>query len=142
MTAIAMPRMFPIPTLRRVRRDEVARQESPKVDSYAQLMACWLDYMRLDDRDLGLTRMRLASDAAKDLDVYDSQRAADIKIGEAVNAMVESLPMRLRWAILKSQGISTAWRFPNADFSAVLSEARDELEQKLRKNGVTRLYYV
>jgi len=74
--------------------------------------------------------------------VHDAQRAADLKIGEAVGAMVDSLVMLHRWAIYKSQGIATAWRFPNADFGATLAAARDELEQKLRKNVATRLYFL
>jgi hypothetical protein len=97
--------------------------------------------MRCDDRDLGAGGMKLAGDAGPDVNVHDAQRAADIKIGEAVNAMVESLVVLHQWAIYKSKGIATAWRFQNADFGATLAAARDDLEQKLRKNVATRLYF-
>ncbi len=141
MNAIAMPGIFPAPTARRVRRDEPVQPAFGRPDPYAQLMACWVDYMRVDDRDLGSRGMKLAGEGASDRDVHTEQRLADIKIGESVNAMVDSLSTIHRWAICKSQGIATAWRFGNADFGATLAEAREELEQKLRKNVATRLYF-
>lgn len=141
MSATATLGIFTAPTLRRVRRAEVVQPAFDRPDPYAQLMACWVDYMRTDDRDLGAGGMKLESDAEPDVNVHDAQRAADMKIGEAVNAMVDSLAMLHRWAIYKSQGIATAWRFQNADFGATLTAARDELEQKLRKNVATRLYF-
>lgn len=130
-----------VPTLRRVRKEEVAAPAFGNPDPYAMLMACWSDYMRTDDRDLGAGRMRLAGEGADARDVHEQQRAADIKIGEAVGAMVDSLTIQHRWAIYKSHRISTMWRFANADYETVLSEARDELENKLRKNVATRLYF-
>lgn len=133
--------IIPTPALRRVRREEVARPTFAKPDAYGLLMACWADFMRTDDRDLSGSGMKLQSDAVADRNVHDDQRAADMKIGEAVNAMVDSLMMQQRWAIYKSQGISTAWRFPNAKYEDVLSDARDELEKKLRNNVATRLYF-
>ena len=130
------------PTLRRVRRADVAKPTFSKPDPYVMLIACWADYMRTDDRDLGTGGMKLASDAEPDSNVHDSQRAADMKLGEAVNAMVDSLPALHRWAIYKSQGLSTAWRFPNADFGATLAAAREELEEKLQKNIATRIHFL
>lgn len=132
----------PAPALRRVRREEVAKTAFNKPDPYVLLLACWNDYMHVDDRDLGSRGMKLTSDAELDVGVHDAQRAADLKIGEAVNAMVDSLSTLHRWAIYKSQGIATAWRFPNASFGSTLADARDDLEQKLRKNVATRLYFV
>jgi hypothetical protein len=129
------------PQLRRVRREEVARPAFDKPDPYGALMACWADYMRVDDRDLGSRGMKLASDAEEDRDVHAQQRAADLKIGEVVNAMVDSLSIQHRWAIYKSQGIASAWRFQNARYEDVLTDARDELEKKLRNNVATRLYF-
>lgn len=129
------------PQLRRVRREEVARPGFDKPDPYGQLLACWADYMRVDDRDLGARGMKLATDAAEDRDVHAQQRAADLKIGEAVNAMVDSLSVQHRWAIYKSQGIASAWRFQNARYEDVLTDARDDLEKKLRNNIATRLYF-
>jgi hypothetical protein len=141
MNAIATASMFQSPNLRRVRREEVAQPAFNKPDPYAQLMACWVDYMRVDDRDLGAGGMKLEGEASPDYNVNDAQRAADLKIGEAVGAMVDSLTMQHRWAIYKSQRIATVWRFPNADYEAVLMAARDDLEEKLKKNVATRLYW-
>jgi hypothetical protein len=132
---------FQSTNLRRVRKEEVTRSTVRDTDPYAICMACWVDYMRTDDRDLGANGMKLAGDSVDEKDVYEKQRAADLKVGEAVNAMVDSLTMRDRWAIYRSQGISTAWRFPNANYETVLLEARDELEKKLRNNIATRLYW-
>lgn len=132
---------IPTPALRRVRREEVARPTFAKPDPYGLLMACWADFMRTDDRDLSGSGMKLQSDAVADRNVHDDQRAADMKIGEAVNAMVDSLTIQHRWAIYKSQGISSAWRFQNAKYEDVLSDARDDLEKKLRNNVATRLYF-
>jgi hypothetical protein len=141
MNAIASPRIFASPGLRRVRREEVARPAFDKPDPYALLMACWVDYMRTDDRDLGAGGMMLKGEFADYQDVNDAQRAADMRIGEAVGAMVDSLTVLHRWAIYKSQRIAAVWRFANADYETVLLEARDELEKKLRVNVATRLYF-
>jgi hypothetical protein len=133
---------FAAPTLRRVRREEVAKPVINKPDPYSLLMACWVDYMRADDRDLGAGGMKLATDAGPDYNVHDSQRAADLKIGEAVNAMVDSLSTLHRWAICTSRSISKGWRFPNANYSATLLDARAELEEKLKKHIATRMYFL
>lgn len=142
MSTTATLGIFSGSTLRRVRRVEVAKLTFDRPDPYALLLACWVDFMRADDRDLGVGGMKLASDAALEVNVHDAQRAADLKMGEAVNAMVHSLPALHRWAIYKSQGIATAWRFQNADFGATLSAARQELEEKLRKHVATQLYFL
>jgi hypothetical protein len=141
MTMTATLGTIHAPQLRRVRRAEVVRPAFNKPDPYTQLLAYWSDYMRVDDRDLGSRGMKLASDAEDDRDVHAQQRAADLKMGEAVNAMVDSLSMQHRWAIYKSQGIASAWRFPNARYEDVLTDARDELEKKLRMNVATRLQF-
>lgn len=144
MAATATLDTIPAPTARRVRRAEVVQPAFSQPDPYAQLLACWVDFMRTDDRDLSAGGMKLAGDddAEPEVNVHDAQRAADLKTGDSVNAMVDSLAALHRWAIYKSQGISTAWRFPNADFATTLAAARDELEQKLRKNVATRLYFL
>lgn len=127
--------------LRRVRKPDTVQPAFDKPEPYAILMACWVDYMRVDDRDLGSRGMKLVSDAEVDRDVHAEQHLANLKIGEAVNAMVDSLTIQHRWAIYRSQGISTAWRFQNANYAEVLEAARNDLEQKLRKNVATRLYF-
>ena len=141
MTLTATLGTIHAPQLRRVRREEVARPAFDKPDPYAMLLACWADFMRVDDRDLGSRGMKLATDAEVDRDVHAQQRLADLQLGAAVNAMVDSLSMQHRWAIYKSQGIASAWRFPNARYEDVLTDARDELEKKLRMNVATRLQF-
>lgn len=137
-TAYAMP-VFT--AARRVRKAEVVESSVRPVDPYAVLLACWVDFMRVDDRDLGSRGMRLMGDSEDDRTVHDHQRLADIKTGESVNAMVDSLSTFHRWAIYRSQGISSAWRFPNASYAEVLEEARAELEKKLRSHVATRLHF-
>lgn len=140
MTTAALG-FFNAPNLRRVRKAEAPQSTVRTIDPYSTCMACWVDYMRTDDRDLGAGGMKLAGEGVHERDLHEQQRAADMKIGESVNAMVDSLQMRDRWAIYKSQGIASAWRFPNARYEDVLMEARDELEKKLRNNVATRLYW-
>lgn len=142
MSTIAIPGIFATSNIRRVRREEVAKPAFLKPDPYAVLMACWADYMRTDDRDLGVGGMKLASDAEPDVNVHDAQRAADMKMGEAVNAMVDSLTVLQRAAIYRSQGIATAWRFASSNYEAVLLQAREDLEEKLKKNLATRIYFL
>lgn len=141
MNAVVMPGIFAAQGVRRVRRDEAAKPAFSEPDPYALLMDCWVAYMRVDDRDLGSRCMKLVGEGDPEYSVHEAQRLADIKLGEAVNAMVDSLTVQHRWAIYRSQRISAIWRFPNADYATVLLEARDELESKLRKNVATRLYW-
>jgi len=141
MSATATLGIFATSNIRRVRRDEVAKPAFQKPDPYVLLMACWVDYMRVDDRDLGSRGMKLATDAEPDVNVHDAQRLADLKMGEAVNAMIDSLTVLQRAAVYKSQGLSTAWRFASSNYEAVLLQAREELEDKLKKNLATRIYF-
>jgi hypothetical protein len=128
-------------TVRRAPKELAANQTFGQADPYAMLMACWVDYMRVPDLHLSPRSMSLVGDAPPDATVGEAQYIADLKLGESVNAMVDSLVMIHRWAIYKSQGISTVWRFPNANYETVLLEARDELEKKLSKHVATRLYF-
>lgn len=128
-------------TVRRAPKQTAANQPFHQVDPYAMLLACWVDYMRVPDLHLSPQGMKLIGDAPPDATVGEAQYIADLRLGEAVNAMVDSLTVIHRWAVYKSQGISTVWRFPNASYEAVLLEARDELENKLRKHVATRLYF-
>lgn len=133
----------------RTRRETWQSPQSTKAEPYAFCMACWVDFMTVDDRDSGASRMNLHSRDEEDKedgdyrsDPYSEQRKADLKTGEAVNAMVESLTIEHRWAIHKSQGMTTQWRFPNADYMQVLLRAQQELERKLRNNFTTGIYFV
>ena len=133
--------LFAGSTLRRVRKAEVVQSTINKLDPYSTCMACWGDYMRVPNLDLGGRGMKLIGDAQPDANVHEAQYIADLKLGECVNAMVDSLTMMHRWAIYKSQGIASAWRFPNARYEDVLMDAREDHEKKLRNNVATRLYW-
>jgi|GEM_PF-4615306 len=129
MSTIASLGIFNGSPLRRVRRDEVAKQAFDKPDPYATCMACWVDFMRADDRDLGTAGGKLQGDGIDERDVHERQRAADLKVGESVNAMVESLSQLHRWAIYKSHGIARAL----GDFS------RPEKSKARHLGGLCRL---
>jgi len=133
--------LFAGSNVRRAPKAAAVQSTINKPDPYATCMACWGDYMRLPNLDLGGRGMKLIGDALPDANVHEAQYIADLKLGESVNAMVDSLVMIHRWAIYKSQGIASAWRYPNARYEDVLLDARDELEKKLRTNVATRLYW-
>lgn len=141
MTTTATLGIFATSNLRRVRRDEVPKAAFDKPNPYAQLIACWADYMRVDDGDLGARGMKLTGDGWTAKDVHESQRLADLKLGETVNAMVDSLSVLQRAAIYRSQGLATVWRVGAANYEAVLLAAREGLEEKLKKNLATRIYF-
>lgn len=130
---------FAGPNLRRVRKAEVAAQPFVKADGLETCLACWKDWITGDqDTDLGVKTMRgLASDDVGGPDIYEAQQNADQRVGAATDAMINSLDRIHVWAIYRSCSIASVWRFPNADFSTVAAEARDELTAKLKKNVCT-----
>lgn len=134
----------------RVRKADAQAQSKAQAAHWIQpdgldiCLACWQDYMRCDDRDLGISRVHLQGSVEEDAhatcesDPYAEQRKADLKIGEATDAMIDSLPRLYIWAIYKAYGIGQAWNFPHADLMVTLEEAKRELEGKLRWNALTR----
>lgn len=134
--------------LLRVRKAEAIKQATwHQPDGLDICLACWHDYMRCDDRDLGISQLRLRGGeddpdrVQGDSDPYVEQYLADLAIGEATDAMIDSLSRLYIWAIYKSYGIGQAWNFPHADFLATLSEARVALTEKLKKNARTRVKF-
>lgn len=119
-----------------------------KRNGLSACLECWVEWMRKDDRDLGASRMKLEAREPNEehegyeSDPYEDQRQADLKIGAAVGAMIDSLKTNQRWAIHKSQGITTQWNFPSSDYATVLQDAQAELEKKLRKNIATWIYFI
>ena len=144
MSTIAIPGIFATSNIRRVRREEVAKPAFDKPDPYALLIACWADYMRVDDGDLGARGMKLTGDGWTAKDVHESQRLADLNLGETVNVLIDSLTVLQRAAIYRSQGIAkaSAWRFGSSNYEVVLLQAREELEEKMKKNLATRTYFL
>jgi hypothetical protein len=131
----------------RVRKQAVKPDTWIEPDGLDICIACWQDYMRCDDRDLGTSRVHLQGGAedpqhiACESDPYAEQRKADLKIGEATDAMIDSLSRQHIWAIYKAYGMGQVWSFPNADLMTTLEQAKVELEKKLRNNGATRVKF-
>jgi hypothetical protein len=128
--------------LRRVRKQDVQHDTFAKPDGLNVCLGCWKDFMLSDDRDLSASCMKLRNGAEEnavgfETDVYAEQRKADMKIGEATDAMIDSLRHVHRWAIYKKCGISTVWNFPSADFIQMLIDAEEELTKKLKINIAT-----
>lgn len=131
-----------------LRRAERPTPPPARPEGMTLCLSCWSEWMRRDDRDLSVSRMKLRGRGDNEpaqyieRDANEEQRQADIKTGEAVNAMIDSLPMSQRWAIYRSQGITTQWRFNSVDYATVLTDAQAALEQKLRNNIATRIHFL
>lgn len=65
-----------------------------------------------------------------------------MKMGEAVNACVDSLAVLQCPAIYWSQGLATAWRVGALNYETVLLAAREELEEKLKKSCNANLFFL
>jgi hypothetical protein len=131
--------------MRRVKKEEVTFQTWVKPDGYALCMECWKAYMSTDDRDLSASRMQLRGGeedpVAYESDPYGDQRRADIKMGESVDAMIDSLKPVESWAVRKKYGVMNVWNFPQADYVAVLLRAEDKLKEMLQKNIATAVMF-
>jgi hypothetical protein len=131
---------------RRVKRSEVFVTANVKPDGLNACLDCWKLYMSSDDRDLSASRMKfIGSHADQDTenvegyasDLFDEQWKADMRIGAATNAAIESLKMLYRCAIYKKCGIAKVFSFPHSDFMATLIEAEEQLATKLKNNIAT-----
>ena len=131
----------------RVRKEHIKPDTWIKPDGLDLCMACWKQYMEVDDRDLGYSSLRLQGGeedlalAASDTDPHVKQRLADLKVGAATDAMIDSLSRLHIWAIYKAYGMGQVWSFPNADLATTLAVAKVELEVKLRGNLVACLMF-
>lgn len=101
-------------------------------DGVEYCLDVWADWMRRDDRDLGIKGARGESDG----DAAHARR--ENEIAEATDAMMKSLVMRHKWAIWKKFGLSRVWHFPNEDLAESFTDAVAALEPLLRKNLATR----
>jgi hypothetical protein len=107
-----------------------------------QCLETWIDSYRHADLDVGCgsSSRHLNSDAPPCSDHLYSNM--DNNVAKAVDAEVSSLPMHMRWAIQKCCGITNVWRFQSLDFEKVVVDAKQELENKLKKNLATRIFFV
>lgn len=127
--------------MRRVMKSELAAPDRVNApDGLEYCLACYKDFMHLDDRDLSESKMLLnggADDGSQgyEPDPYGDQRKADKKIGEATHAVIENdMRSQHSWAIKRMTGLATVWKFLQLDYVTVAIAAREQLEIKLRKN--------
>lgn len=71
MTFAATLGIAPTSTLRRAPKAAAPAPAFDRPAPYSKLMACWADFMRTDDRDLGAGGMRLRIDAAAEQNIHD-----------------------------------------------------------------------
>ncbi|ATQ77887.1 hypothetical protein CR152_27830 [Massilia violaceinigra] len=100
-------------------------RESP----FNVVMGIWARWMRLADQQ------HPGGDANLQ-DTRDFMRTA-----EAVNVMVDGLPRVNWWAVKKSQGICTVWRFPDSSYADALQGAEVALVPKMKNHIAVRRYF-
>lgn len=96
---------------------------------YQVCIGIWSEWMKLKDQ-------QHSSGYGNPQDVKEFMAAA-----EAVDAMINDLPRHLWWAIRKSQGICSVWRFPDVSLPDALEAVEERLVQKMQKNVATRRYF-
>lgn len=95
------------------------------------------------DRDLGTQTMRGLSGEGDGhgVDLHEAQRATDIRIAQATDAMIDSMARIHIWAIYTICSQATPWRFPRASLVDVAQAARGELRRLLQKNVCTAVLF-
>lgn len=94
------------------------------------VMGIWAQFMRLKDSK---------RDRSQPLDQDGKEFIA---LGEAVTVMVDDLPRVQWWAVMRSRGICTVWRFNEASFPGALADAEQALVPKMQKNFATKRYFL
>jgi hypothetical protein len=122
---------------------EMDRVNTP--DGLEICLECWKQYMHSDgDRDLGAKTMSgLKGDDSysNGMDIYDQQQASDLKVGAATDAMIDSLPLRYKWAIYKLTSIGYSYDYPQDDILFVGPAAKQLLSDKLKNNCCTSVLF-
>ena len=105
-------------------------EKAPEADSpYNAVMKTWARWMTLADH-------QHSEGNANPQDVKEF-----MSCGEAVDTMVNDLPIHYRWAIRKAYGLATAWIYPNHSLADTLVAAEAILSVKMLKNVATRRYF-
>lgn len=104
-------------------------------DGMEYCLAVWAEWMRKDDRDLGVKSARGDGDGDAALAREDND------IAEAVDAMMKSLVPRHKYAIWKKYGIRDVFQFPGSNLAESYLEAIIILEPLLKKNVATRMKF-
>lgn len=108
----------------------VPDEEAPQRDSpFYVVMEIWARWMRLKDQ-------QHSSGDGNLQDTRDFMRTA-----EAVDAMVDDLPRVSWWAIRKSRGICTVWRYPDQSYADALQAAEQALIPKMKNHIAVRRYF-
>ncbi|MGV7210487.1 hypothetical protein ACLB1G_21850 [Oxalobacteraceae bacterium A2-2] len=126
--------------LRRVKKEEVQTETWAQPDPLDYCLDAWKTWMYAGGRrnlDVKIMGGLVGDGDGHGGDLHEAQHSHDMRLGAATDAMIESLSRLHAWAIYRSCGIATAWRFPNADLMTTAAEAKVELVQKLRKNSCT-----
>lgn len=75
------------------------------------------------------------------VDLHEAQRANDIRIAQATDAMIDSMDRIHIWAIYRMCSQATPWNFPRASFVDVAQDARGELRRRLQNNVCTAVLF-
>ena len=110
-------------------------EKSPESDSpYNRVMKTWARWMTLVDQ-------QHSEGNANPQDVKEFMAC-----GEAVDVMVNDLPIAHRWAIRKAYGITPditrVWRFPSISVEGAILDAEQMLTPKMKKNVATKRYFL
>lgn len=135
--APVVPPAAPVATL-------VAPAKATEQDPLELCLELWKIWMADGiDRDLGMQTMRgLQGDGdGHGIDIHEAQRANDIKIAQATDAMIDSMLVIHRWAIYRLCSLASPWRFPNASLVTVGEEARSNLRGLLKENVCTAILF-
>jgi hypothetical protein len=105
-------------------------EKAPKADTpYSAVMKTWARWMSLADE-------QHSHGLANPQDVKEFMAC-----GEAVDVMIDELPIHYRWAIRKAFGLATAWIYPDKSLADTLVAAEAILSVKMLKNVATRRYF-
>jgi hypothetical protein len=115
--------------MRHIAKSESDETTFAKREPVDKVLDIWADYLRLRDSNE-------PGGYSNPQDVKDFMR-----LGEAVEAMVNDLRRHQWWAIRKSRGICTQWIFKDAIYEDALAEAKKKLEEKMRTHIATSKYF-
>lgn len=111
---------------------QLAKFDDSEVDNREpvdKVLDIWADYMHLRDSSE-------PGGYSNPQDVKDFMR-----LGEAVDAMVNDLRRHQWWAIRKSKGLCTQWIFRDETYERALGQAKEILVAKMRINVATAKYF-
>lgn len=116
-------------SMRHLVRKETAGDSFESLAPIDKLLTIWAEFISLRDS-------QVSTGLANPQDVKDFMR-----IGEAVEVMINDLKRHQWWAVRKSRGICSVWVFKDQHYEAHLTEAREILEKKMRVHIATARYF-